>query len=132
MRKMKTDSIVQNKKGAKALNAVIVSAVTIILIVVVIFNIWSEVMPEVQTAGDKFNVSERCTAVGCFYNTTQNLQTTNDCKNNVSNTSIGCANNLGQGIPLSGLFKSSGIVVLLLMVFVLIIILRVVLKKDTK
>ena len=123
-----------HKKGQTGLNKKIEAGAIIIIIVVVLFQIYASLVPEVQTAGDSMNDSNRCNAVGCFFNTsagaTSNLQ---GCRANssVEANKTACSNS-AQTIPLSGLFKGTGIVVLLLMVGLLLIILRTILPKGKK
>ena len=124
----------KHNKKAQTLGKKIEAGAIIIIIVVVLFLIYAEMVPEAQTAGDKLNDSNRCEAVGCYYNTTTSAESglTADCANNNSPSSLQCANNLGSGIPLGGLFRASGIVFLIIMVGLLIIILKTVLPKGKK
>ena len=123
-----------NKKGQVKLNQKIEAGAILIILVVVIFNLYSALVPEAQTAGDKLNDSNRCSAVGCFFNqsagVTGNLQ---GCRANSSpeaNKSA-CGSSL-QTIPLSSLFRSSGIVFLLIMVGLLLTLLKIILPKGKK
>ena len=123
-----------NKKGQIGLNKKIEAVAILIIIVIVLFSIYSSFIPEVQTAGDSMNDSNRCNAVGCFFNSSAGtggeLQ---GCRINSSRegNTTACASSL-QTIPLSSLFRSGGIVVLLLMVGLLIAILKTVLPKGKK
>ena len=95
-----------NKKG-QALNKKIEAVAIVIIIVIVLFQLYASLVPEAQTAGDKFNASNRCNDIGCFFNstagTTSNLQ---GCRANssVEANKTACASSL-QTIPLSGLYK---------------------------
>ncbi len=123
-----------DKKAQVNLNKTIQGGAIIVITVVVLLSIFSSLVPEVQTAGDSLNVSNRCAAVGCFFNETDNANTSvaADCRTNSSITGQACSDPLGQGIPLSGLFSSSGIIVLLLMVALVFIIISTVLPKKSK
>ena len=114
------------------MNKKIEAGAVILILVVVLFLLFSSLVPEAQTAGDKLNVSNRCLAVGCAYNITSSANTDNDCRNNVSDEAVSCPDALGKGIPLSGLFKSSGIVFLIIMFVLLLTILRIVIPKKGK
>ncbi len=123
-----------NKNGQVNLNKKIEIPLIIILTVVILFSLYAAFIPEVQRAGDSLNDSNRCNAIGCFYNTsagtTSNLQ---GCRANSSleaNTTS-CGSNL-QTIPISRFFRSGGIIVLLLMAALLIVIVRMVLPKRKK
>ena len=124
----------KHNKKAQTLGKKIEAGAIIIIIVVVLFLIYAEMVPEAQTAGDKLNASNRCEAVGCFYNTTTSANSSfeGDCANNASDSRLACEDPLGSGVPLGGLFKSSGIVFLIIMVGLLIIILKQVLPKGKK
>jgi len=123
-----------NKKGQIKLNKTIEVALILILTVVILFSLYSALIPEVQTAGDSMNDSNRCNAVGCFFNSSAGtggeLQ---GCRINSSRegNTTACASSL-QTIPLSSLFRSSGIVFLLIMVGLLLTLLKIILPKGKK
>ena len=122
-----------NKK-AQALNKNIEAGAILIITVIVLFLLFAALVPEAQTAGDSLNlnISDRCNDVGCFYNATDNVNTTVDCKIDLTVNATACTNALASVIPLSSLFGSGGIVFLLVMVFLLLMILRTVLPKSKK
>ncbi len=121
-----------NRKGQFDKKVTVV--VTVIISIVVLFQIFASLVPEAQTAGDSLNVSNRCIDSGCFYNTTTATQSgfTGDCSINTSGERTGCTNQLGQGIPLSGIFGSRGIVIVLLMVALFLGALKIVMPKSKK
>lgn len=122
-----------NKKG-QFLNKKIEAGAILILIVVVLFSLYSAFVPEVQTAGDSMNDSNRCNAVGCFYNTSAALSgELSGCRINSSTEGnlTACTSQI-QTIPLASLFGGKGIVLLLLIVGLILVILKVVLPKGKK
>lgn len=122
------------KKGQVSLNKKIEAGAILIIIVIVLFQLYAGLVPEAQKAGEKMNVSNRCAAVGCIYNATTASESglEQDCANNLSAERQVCPNSLGKGIPLSGLFASSGIVFLLIIVGLLLVILKTVLPPKGK
>ena len=110
------------------------TAVVLIVSVVVLFLVFAGIVPEAQTAGETMSLSSRCTAVGCIFNetTASNSGFEGDCAINSSAERTACTDPLGQGIPLSGLFSGSGIVILLLMVFLFLGVLKMVLPGKSK
>lgn len=132
MRTMKLNNILHNRIAKNNLNSVVTSGAILIITLVVLFQIWASLVPEAQVAGDSLNDSNRCSAVGCFYNST--FATAGRCVTNVTSpesNSTGCSV-AGQSIPLSSLFGGKGIVILLLMVLALFTAIRIVLGKGKK
>ena len=123
-----------NKKAQMQISKTVEKGAILVIIVVVLFLIFAALVPEAQTAGDSLNESNRCSSVGCFYNTTTASQSglTGDCANNISGERLRCSDAIGEGIPLSGLFGGSGIVFLLIMVFLLLTILKIVMPTGKK
>ncbi len=109
-----------NKKAqlGKRINA----GVTIIITVVVLFLLFADLIPEVQSSGNQLGDAERCSVSGGFFNTTQSA-----CLNGTSPADTGVVG--FDAIPLSSLFSGSGVVVILLMVFLLIIVIQTVLPR---
>ena len=122
-----------NKKGQLKLNKTIEIALIIILTVVILFSLYSALIPEVQKAGDSLNDSNRCNAVGCFYNTSGRGVEISGCRINVSieGNETACSSNL-QTIPLSNIFRGGGIIVLLLMVTFILVVIKTVMPKGKK
>ena len=106
----------------------------LVIIVVVLFLIFAALVPEAQTAGDSLtvNISNRCINAGCDYNATDTSNSTIDCKADSSVNASRCLKTIKDAIPLSSLFGGSGIVFLLIMVFLLLTILKTVLPKKEK
>lgn len=108
------------------------SIVLMIILVIVLFSMYSSLVPEVQSAGDSMNDSNRCADVGCAWNDTSYTSHGFAC---VINSSLeGNATACGESteIPLSGLFSGKGIMILLVMVGLLLTVLRTVLPKGKK
>lgn len=122
-----------NKKGQLKLNKTIEIALLIILTVVILFSLYAALIPEVQTAGDSLNDSNRCNTIGCFYNTSARGVEVSGCRINASieGNLTACPSNL-QTIPLASLFKGGGIVVLLLIVTLILVIIKTVMPKGKK
>ena len=100
-------------------------AIITILVIVLLFSIYSAIIPEAQTAGDEMNDSNRCTDVGCYYNITDPY-----CHVNTTNATVCQAP--AYSIPLSGLFSSSGIVFLIIMAALLVFLVKGLLAKGKK
>ena len=112
----------------KKLNTgVITAAVSAIVFILILFTAYSVIVPTAQTQGDELGDEARCGDVGCFYNATGGI-TGEECYSD-TNYNVSCADPLGQGIPLGGLFSSSGIVFVIIMAALLIVIVRSQLKK---
>ena len=88
-----------------------------IVVVLVLFSLYASLVPSAQAQGDAMNDSNRCATVGCYYNSTAPL-----CQVNSTSTNACTVSN--QTIPLSGLFSSSGIVFILMMIGLLIVIIK--------
>ena len=119
-------------KGNKAqMRAKIGIVVTIIISVVVLFQLFADLVPEAQSAGTQLSDETKCADVGCFVNSTLTpiCQTNSSPQGFGENSSEACLVPL-QNIPLASLFGSSGIVILLLMVFLFLTVLNIVRQKK--
>ncbi len=105
------------------------NVVGIVIFIIVIFQVFGSLVPEAQSAGEQLNASNRCAEIGCFFgdgiNGTQDV-----CFNDNSDEQVNCAVN--NVIPLSSLFSSRGVVILLLMVGLFIGVMRLVMPKGKK
>ncbi len=124
--------ILSNRKGqiGKKVNVIIITIVS----VVILFQIFASLVPEAQSAGDTMNASNRCNAVdSCFFNSSSEGGNLAGCRINSSaeGNQTGCTSSL-QTIPLASVFSSSGIVILLLMVFLFLGALKIVMPKSKK
>ena len=121
--------LLKDRKGqiGKKLNVV----VGVIITIVVLFVLFQSLVPEVQTAGTEFSDATKCTEVSCVVNTT--LDPT--CRSNASpqgfggNSSSACTVPF-QTVPLASLFSSTGVVVLLLMVFLLLTVIKIAMPSK--
>lgn len=120
---VKTINLIDNRKAQ--INAKINAVIGAIITVVVLFTLFSNLVPEAQTAGNQLGDSQRCSDAGGNFNTTQSL-----CLNGTNPADT--AQVSFQSIPVSTLFGSSGVVILLLMVALLIIVLKTVLPSKKK
>ncbi len=134
--------MIQNRKGAVNFDKTINTGVIIIISIVLLLALYASLIPEAQKAGDSMNDSNRCSAVGCFYNSSITAVTpaSNSCRSNASpdisvqtfgDNSTACTADL-QSIPFSRLFGGQGIIITLLMVVALLVGLSVVLGKGKK
>ena len=105
----------------------------VIILVVILFNLFSALVPEAQSAGDSLNASNYCVSQGCFYNQSlvAEIPTSDPCRQeNSSNTSNTCT--VTHTVPLASVFSSNGVVILLLMFALLVGILKIVMPKSSK
>ncbi|MAH51507.1 hypothetical protein CMI37_37170 [Candidatus Pacearchaeota archaeon] len=112
----KTITLFKDKKAqvAKKINSIIL----IILSVVILFQIFTALVPEAQSAGEQLGDAERCSVGGGFYNTSQTA-----C---LTNSSPEGTNQIYSPIPVSSLFGNSGVVILLLLVSLFLIVIKMV------
>ena len=121
--------LLKNRKGqiGKKLNIV----VGVIITIVVLFVLFSNLVPEVQTAGTEFSDATKCTEVSCNFNSSLDPA----CRTNATpaglggNSSVACLEKF-QTVPLASLFSSTGIVVLLLMVFLLLTVIKIAMPSK--
>ncbi len=113
-------------KSAKLSTGIINTAILVIVLLVVLFQIYAAVVPEAQSAGDLMNVSNRCEAVGCHFNASL---TPNCVLNSSTNQSdiVGCANN-ANSIPLGSLFSAGGVVFVIIMASVIVLVVKTFMK----
>lgn len=119
---MELRKLFNTKKGQ--IGKKIDSVVVVIITVVVLFLVFAGIVPEAQTAGASLGDAQICSESGGFFNTSQTA-----CLTNSSTTAQNFA---FQAIPLSGLFSSSGVVILLLMVALFLGVLKLVMPKSPK
>lgn len=115
-----------NKKAQQVgngFNKTIISIAIVIITIVVLFNVFASLVPEAQSAGDQFSDATRCSDAGGNFNVSQAL-----CLNGTSPADTGTVN--FEAIPVATLFSGTGVVILLLMVFLIIGILRIVLPSS--
>ncbi len=112
-----------NKKAQ--LNQKINTAVGIVITIVVLFLIFADLVPEAQSGGDRFSDATKCAEASCFSNTSL----TPSCVINSSQEGTAACENDIQTVPLAGLFGGSGVVILLLMVFLFLMVLRVAFRR---
>ena len=116
------------KKGQVNLSKTVTTVLIIIITIIILFGVFNALVPEVQTSGDRFSDATKCGEAGCF----SNASLTPACVINSSLEGQGACENPIVTIPLGSIFGSSGVVVILVMVFLLIIVLGVVLPRRRK
>jgi ABC-type dipeptide/oligopeptide/nickel transport system permease subunit len=91
--------------------------ISVLVIIVVMMSLGSTLIPEVQSAGDELNDSNRCTEAGCYYNSSN---TDAECTQNATGGGTTACGESAQTMPLGGLFSSDGIVPLIIIVGLLV------------
>lgn len=120
-------------KGQVNLSKTVTTVLIVIITIIVLFGVFNALVPEVQTSGDRFSDATKCAEAGCF----NNASLTPACRTNSSpqgfggNSSEACLNSI-ETIPLGSIFGSTGVIVILVMVFLLLLILGVVLPSRRK
>lgn len=117
---METKSLVKQKKAQ--IGNKIATVVTVIITVVILFSLFADLVPEVQTAGTEFQDSDVCGEAGGFFNSSQGLCLNGTTPGDTAQVSF-------SAIPLGGLFSSTGVVIILLMIFLLLLVLKIVLPS---
>jgi len=88
---------------------------------VILFSVYSELVPEAQDAGTQLNDTNTCKTAGCTWNETSG----GSCYNALNGS---CDYNR---VPLNSLFGTGGIIFLIIMVALLItIVLKIMPKKK--
>lgn len=117
------------KISTKAINSVILT----IVVIIVLFSAYAELVPEAVTAGSGMNDSLRCAEVGCAWNTSSTwlaIDGAQECAINASpeGNSTMCPNT--YTVPLSGFFSAGGVVFMIVMAALIILIVQGLLKKK--
>jgi len=111
------------KLSTKSINTILL----VIVLIVVVFQVYAELIPEAQTAGSSMNDSSRCVDAGYWYNASSD-----DCQWN--STFVGNATLLvgdDNRIPLSGLFTGvGGVVFVIIMAAMLVTVVKSVMGKG--
>jgi len=102
------------------------SALMVIILFIVGFSIYAELTPELASAGQELNDSNRCSDAGCYYY--ENYSATSPCRNNNSAESYACAY---DSVPLSGVFNgTNSIAILVVIVAFLVVVVRSLIKSK--
>ena len=117
-----------SSKGQVNLTKTVTTVVILIITIIVLFGVFNALVPEVQTSGDRFSDATKCAEAGCF----SNASLTPACVINSSLEGQGACQNPIETIPLGSIFGSTGVVVILVMVFLLLIVLGIVLPSRKK
>lgn len=101
------------------------SAFLLLIVVVILFQVYADVIPEAQAAGNSLNESIQCTSNRCFFNATGNTTTGIRCFAVEGEENVGCAtSSTHSAIPFAGLFSGTGIVFLIIMAALLILVVK--------
>ncbi len=115
-------------KTGKLNQAVINTAILVIVLLVVLFQIYAAVIPEAQAAGNLMNDSNRCVDVGCFYNVSEITGAV--CLVNSTETVSGALCGGADSIPLASLFSGTGIVFIIIMAALFILVIKSFMKSK--
>jgi len=108
--------LMKSKKG-KLSTQMINTAILGIVILVVLFKLYAELVPEAGTQGDLMTDEGRCGTEGYVWNSSAE-----NCRlSNVSGTVI---NANTYEIPLAGLFSSSGLVFIIVMASLVVVVVK--------
>lgn len=91
-------------------------AVTAIVLLVVLFQLYATLVPEAQAAGDSLGNAASCVNEGGFFNTTQTACLTNSSP---TGTTISFST-----IPLAGLFSGTGVVFVIIIAALIVLVVR--------
>ena len=112
------------KKAQINLSGKLTSIVVVIITVVVLFQIFASLVPEAQSAGTELSDATRCADAGRFFNVSQTACLTNSSLEGIVVSF--------DAIPISSIFSSSGVVILLLMVSLFVGVIQLVMPKGKK
>jgi len=109
-------------KSGKLNSSMVNTVVLALVLIVVVFQVYAELIPTAQTAGNSLNASNRCVDVGCFYNNTN----TPACQ--VADGNLNGCNAAANSLPLGALFSGTGVVFVIIMAALLIVVVKSVMK----
>lgn len=110
-------------KTARLSTGVLNIAILGIVLLVVLFQLYAELVPEAQAAGDLLGDATKCTDAGGFFNTSQTA-----CLNGTNPEDIGVVG--FSGIPLSGLFSGTGVVFVIIMAALIVLVVKAYLPSG--
>ena len=113
--------LIISKKGLNT--NILNTAILAIVLLVVLFQLYSALIPEAQAAGDSLGNAERCSVAGGFFNTSQSA-----CLNGTTPADTTAVN--FDSIPLSNLFSGTGIVFIIIMAALLILVVTQFMPKG--
>jgi len=112
----------KSKKG-KISTTVINSAVLVLVLLTVLFQVYANMMPTAQEAGNELNDSNRCEDAGCYYNDSRTVVCT--LSNVTGEDTTVCADTAAvNGIPFASLFSGTGIVFLIIMAALIVLVVK--------
>ena len=104
-------------------------AILTIVVIVVIFTAYAEIVPEAQEASGNMTDQGVCEAAGCLYNTS-NTAVPHNCQVNSSDTGECTLDDESDYFPLQGLFAADGILFLVIMAGLVVLVVRGVMAKK--
>ena len=109
--------LMKSKKG-KLSTQMINTAILGIVILVVLFKLYAELVPEAGTVGDEMSDASRCVSDG------GGVWNSSDVNCRLSNVSGTVINANTYEIPLAGLFSSSGLVFIIVMASLVVVVVK--------
>lgn len=103
---------------AKLSTQMVTTALLAIILTVVLFQAYAEIVPIAQDGGDELGDAARCDADGGYWNLTLS-----DCRNNESSQSVSTQYDY-TSVPLSGIFSGNGIVFLIIMAALVFVVIK--------
>jgi len=108
--------LMKSKKG-KLSSQMVNTAILGIVILVVLFKLYAELVPEAGTQGDLMTAEGRCGTEGYFWNSSAE-----DCRlSNVTGDVVAPAD---YEIPLGGLFSASGVLFIIIMASLVVVVVK--------
>lgn len=104
-------------KRAVITSGILTTAVLGIVLLVVLLNVYSSIVPEAQASGDSLGNAAVCSDAGGFFNSTQGL-----CLNGTNPADTATVN--FAAIPLSGLFSGTGVVFVIIIAALIILVVK--------
>lgn len=110
------------KNKAQLKSNILQTAILGLVLLVVLFQLYSELVPEAQGAGNTLGDAARCSEAGGFFNTSQSACLTNSSPEGLTQSF--------DAIPLAGLLSGTGVVFVIIMAALVVLVVRSFLKGD--
>jgi len=114
---LKSKHLILFTKQGKLGTAMINQAILAMVMIVVLFKLYADLVPEAQTAGNEMNSSNLCVTQGFYWNTSD---TPSACNTNATHSIAADF----DAIPLAGIFSGSGVVFIVIMAALIIVVVK--------
>lgn len=107
------------------------TAILAIILIVVLFQSYAEIMPEAQDSGDTLGDEYQCETAAsttCFYNASRAIACTEN--NETAGDTTVCTSY--EAIPLGGVFSGTGVIFVVVMAALLILVVKAFLHGGKK